>query len=226
MTTHAIDADAPIAAIDTNQILVAATVRLQEANALSITTAEDLDTASELFNQTKNARDSHERARVLEKEPHLEAGRQVDARWKPILTTLDSAAAAITSKINTFKREAQRRAEEEQRRLREQQERERQRLAKQAEKAEAKGLTQTADALIREAETIQPAIVAPAVPRHIPGIQTVEKWEFVIEDAAQLPRQYLIPDQTAIRRTVQALKGRTEIPGVRVYRDDQIRRGR
>lgn len=212
--------------IDTNELLVEATMRLQRATALTVSTAEDLDAASELFNELKSTRDSHERARVLEKEPHLEAGRQVDARWKPILTTLDSAAATITAKINTFKREAQRRADEEQRRLREQQERERQRLAKQAEKAEAKGLTHTADALMREAETIQPAIVAPAVPRHIPGIQQVEKWDFVIEDPGQLPRQYLIPDQTAIRRTVQALKGRTEIPGVRVYRDDQIRRGR
>lgn len=212
--------------IDTNEILMAATVRLQQANSLTIATTEDLEAASELFNETRNTRDSSERARVAEKEPHLEAGRAVDARWKPILTTLDSAAAAITSKINAFKREAQKRAEEEQRRLREQQERERQRLARQAEKAEAKGLTQTADALIREAETIQPAIVAPAVPRHIPGLQTVEKWDFVIEDLSLLPRQYLVPDQTAIRRTVQALKGRTEIPGVRVFREDSIRRGR
>lgn len=212
--------------IDTNELLTEATVRLQQANALTLTTAEDLDAASELFNQTRNARDQHERARVAEKEPHLEAGRQVDARWKPILTTLDSAAAAITGKINAFKREAQRRAEEEQRRLRAEQEKERARLLKQAERAETRGLPQTADALVREAETIQPAIVAPAVPRHVPGIQAVEKWDFVIEDPSQLPRNYMTPDMTAIRRTVQALKGKTEIPGVRVYREDSIRRGR
>lgn len=212
--------------IDTNELLTEATVRLQQANALTVTTAEDLDAASELFNQTRNARDQHERARVAEKEPHLEAGRQVDARWKPILSTLDSAATAITGKINAFKREAQRRAEEEQRRLRAEQEKERARLLKQAERAETRGLPQTADALVREAETIQPAIVTPAVPRHVPGLQTVEKWDFVIEDASQLPRNYTTPDLTAIRRTVQALKGKTEIPGVRVFREDSIRRGR
>jgi hypothetical protein len=212
--------------VDTNELLADATVRFQQANALTITSVEDLDAASELFNQTRSARDSHERSRVAEKEPHLEAGRQVDARWKPILTTLDSAATAITAKINAFKREAQRRAEEEQRRLRAEQEKERARLLRQAERAETKGLPQTADALVREAETIQPAIVAPAVPRHVPGIQTVEKWDFVIEDPAQLPRNYTTPDMTAIRRTVQALKGKTEIPGVRVFREDSIRRGR
>lgn len=211
---------------DTNELLMLATRRLQEANALTIQSVEDMEAASELFNLAKAERDEYERSRAAEKAPHLDAGRAVDARWKPILTTLDSATAAISAKIAAYRREAQRRAEEEQRRLREQQERERQRLAKQAERAEARGLTDTADALIREAETMQPAIVQPSVPKHVPGIQTVERWDFVIEDEDQLPRSYLIPDTQAIRRTVQAMKGRTAIPGVRVFRDDQIRRGR
>jgi len=211
---------------DTNELLALATTRLKEATSLTIETAEDLDIASELFNATKNARDAHERARVAEKEPHLQAGREVDARWKPILTTFDSAADAIANKIRTFKRAAEQRAQEEQRRLREQQEKERQRLARAAEKAEAKGLPETADALIREAETMQPAIVQSAMPSRVAGIQTVEQWGFEVEDAAKLPRNYLLPDQQAIRRTVQALKGRTEIPGVRVFRTDQIKRSR
>lgn len=213
-------------ALDTNELLMAATASLQEARALAIQTAEDLEDASELFNLTKSTRDAYERERVAEKEPHLAAGRAVDARWKPVLTTLDDASNEIASKIRAFRREMERRAAEEQRRLREQQETERQRLERLAEKAEAKGLTETADALIREAETMQPAIVQPAVPRHVPGLQTAERWTFVIEDESKLPREYLIPDQQAIRRTVQAMKGRTAIPGVRVYREDQIKRGR
>lgn len=213
-------------AVDTNEALLGATVRLREATELLITTAEDLDTASSLFNDTKRERDAHERARVAEKEPHLQAGRDVDARWKPVLTTLDSAADAIVGKIRRFRDEANRRAAEEQRRLREQQEKERLRLARQAEKAEARGLPETADALIREAETMQPAIVPSAAPARVAGIQTVEQWDFEIEDAAKLPRNYLVPDQQAIRRTVQAMKGRAEIPGVRVFRNDQIKRGR
>lgn len=212
--------------IDTNELLVTASERLREATELTIGSAEDLDAASELFNVTKRARDEYERERVAEKAPHLEAARAVDARWKPVLTTLDTAAESIANKIRAFRREMERRAAEEQARLRAEQEKERLRLARQAEKAEARGLTDTADALIREAETMQPAIVQPAVPRHVPGLQTAERWTFVIEDESKLPREYLIPDQQAIRRTVQAMKGRTAIPGVRVYREDQIKRGR
>jgi hypothetical protein len=211
---------------DINELLVLSTLRLQESEALTIESAEDMEAASEMFNAARADRDAYERARAAEKAPYIEAGRQVDAKWKPILATLDSAAATITAKIQAFRREAQRRAEEEQRRLREQQEKERLRLARLAERAESRGLTATADALIREAETMQPAIVQPALPKHVPGIQTVERWGFAIEDESKLPRNYLIPDTQAIRRTVQAMKGRTDIPGVRVFREDQIRRGR
>ena len=105
--------------LDSNEILMAATMRLQEANALTIQTAEDLAAASELFNEIKRERDEHERSRVAEKEPYLQAGRDVDAKWKPILTTADSAASVITNKIRNFRDEANRRAQEEQRRLRE-----------------------------------------------------------------------------------------------------------
>lgn len=212
--------------LDTNEILMTASNQLREANALRIDTPEDLDAASELFGELKNERDSHERSRVAEKEPHLEAGRQVDAKWKPILTTLDSATLAIANKIRAFKAEMDRRAQEEQRRLREQQERERARLAKQAEKAEAKGLPETADALIREAETMQPAIVTSAMPVRPAGLQLADNWTFVIEDESKLPREYLVPDLVAIRKTVKALKGRTAIPGVRAYNESTVKRGR
>lgn len=212
--------------IVTSDLLISTLARLQEANALRISTTEDLEAAAELFSDLKRERDDHERARVAEKEPHLEAGRAVDARWKPVLTTLDSAAAAIASKIKAFKAEMDRKAEEEQRRLRAQQERERARLAKQAEKAEARGLTETADALIREAETMQPAIVTSAMPPRTAGLQLADNWTFVVEDEGLLPREYLVPDLVAIRRTVKALKGRTAIPGVRVFNEATVKRGR
>lgn len=209
---------------DTNHLQMAANARLKEAEALSILSAEDLDAASGMFNATKGDRDGYERERVAEKEPHLEAGRQVDAKWKPILTTLDSAASIVASKIRTFRAEAQLRAEEEQRRLRAEQEKERLRLAKQAEKAEARGLPETADALIREAETMQPAIVQSAMPKRVEGLGFAENWTFEIEDESKLPREYLVPDRVAIGKTVKALKGRTAIAGVRAFNQDSIRR--
>ena len=43
---------------------------------------------------------------------------------------------------------------------------------------------------------------------------------------AALPREYLIPDRSAIGAAVRQLKGATQIPGVRVWQDERvIRRG-
>jgi hypothetical protein len=213
-------------ATDTNEVLILAGRRLKEATELDIQTAEDLPTASQLFNEIRNERDRYERTRKDEKEPHLAAGRAVDERWKPILDTHDTASSIVNSKISIFRRHAEQRAAEEQRRLREQQERERQRLAKAAAKAEEKGLVETADRLIHEAETMQPAIVAPAIPARIPGLVEQDNWTFKVEDAGKLPREYLTPDMGAIRQTVKALKDRTNIPGVRVWNEPINKRGR
>jgi hypothetical protein len=213
-------------ATDTNEVLILAGRRLKEATELDIQTAEDLPTASQLFNEIRNERDRYERTRKDEKEPHLAAGRAVDERWKPILDTHDTASSIVNSKISIFRRQAEKRAAEEQARLRAQQEKERQRLAKQAERAEARGLPDTADALIREAETMQPAIVAPAIPARIPGLQEADNWQFEVESPAALPREYLLPDLQAIRKVVKAMKDRTNIPGVRVWNEPINKRGR
>jgi hypothetical protein len=210
---------------DTNEVLMLAGRRLKEATELDIQTAEDLPTASQLFNEIRNERDRYERTRKDEKEPHLAAGRAVDERWKPILDTHDTASSIVNSKISIFRRHAEQRAAEEQRRLREQQERERQRLAKAAAKAEARGLPDTADALIREAETMQPAIVTPAVPRRIPGLVQADNWQFEV-DAAKLPLAFMKPDLVEIGKIVRAMKDRTNIPGVRVWNEPINKRGR
>ena len=66
------------------------------------------------------------------------------------------------------------------------------------------------------------AVVAPAVQREAPkvaGLKTREVWKFEIVDPSLLPREYLVPDEAAIRGVVNSLKDRTKIPGVRVFPD-------
>jgi len=45
-------------------------------------------------------------------------------------------------------------------------------------------------------------------------------WKFLIEDAAQVPREYLMVDERAIRDAVKA--GVREIPGVKIYEHKDI----
>lgn len=57
-----------------------------------------------------------EKARVAEKEPHLEAGRAVDAKWKPVVEGAKALSAKLKAHVTPFL-QAQKRAEEERARL-------------------------------------------------------------------------------------------------------------
>lgn len=52
---------------------------------------------------------------------------------------------------------------------------------------------------------------------NIEGVTFREEVRFQIEDPMLVPREYLIVDETAIRRVANALKAKTSIPGVRVW---------
>lgn len=71
------------------------------------------------------------------------------------------------------------------------------------------------EAAAKEAQIIPPPPV-PEKPK-TDGLTLRENWVFEIVDESLIPREYLVPDLTKIRKVVQTLKDRTDIPGVRAY---------
>lgn len=58
------------------------------------------------------------------------------------------------------------------------------------------------------------------------NVSVIASWDFEIVDVKLLPREYLIPDEKAIRGVVKSLGGEAAIPGVRVFtKDTVVRRG-
>lgn len=77
-------------------------------------------------------------------------------------------------------------------------------------------------------ETRASQVVAPVAQQAAPkvgGISVPKVWIFEITDAALVPREYLVVDEKKIRGVVQALKGATSIPGVRVFEQKRIAAG-
>jgi hypothetical protein len=56
-------------------------------------------------------------------------------------------------------------------------------------------------------------------PDALKGVAKV--WKFEVLNTALVPREFLIVDETAIRRAIAA--GTREIAGVRIYQEDQLR---
>jgi hypothetical protein len=110
---------------------------------------------------------------------------------------------------------------DQQRHLDEEARKQREKLAMQAAKAEAAGKTEKAEDLqLRAATTVAP--VVPREPPKVAGVSMRAVWKYEITNPAIVPREMCSPDPKKIAAIVAALKSETNIPGVRVYEDQQV----
>ncbi len=64
---------------------------------------------------------------------------------------------------------------------------------------------------------LAPPPLVSSAPPPVAGLRVDEGWDFEIVDEQKLPRQYLKPDEKAIKGVVDSLGDKTNIPGVRVF---------
>lgn len=174
------------------------------------------------------------------------AWKAVVAQEKGHLETLEEPDRIVRAKLSAWETEKRRRQAEAERKAREDAERAtaelrrqaRERAQKEAEDrrlreavvAEDAGDTAKAEELLEapvEAEPIVEATASVPVMRaeKVAGAGAmVEVWHFEIVDAEAIPREYLTVNESRIGKVVQALKGGTEIAGVRVYKTLEARR--
>lgn len=58
--------------------------------------------------------------------------------------------------------------------------------------------------------------------RDIQGLSFRSTWDFEIVDIAQVPPQYLMVNESAVKAALRAAKGKIEIPGLRVVEKTQV----
>lgn len=54
-------------------------------------------------------------------------------------------------------------------------------------------------------------------------ISVIDNWKAKIDDASEIPREYMVPDTKKINKVVSAMKEETDIPGVRPINYPYIR---
>lgn len=130
--------------------LLAGAARMEQA----IKVCEDQETAEKLGGfkrQLQAALNESEKARKDEKDPHLRAGQEVDAKWGSVKRKLDAALASVLDKLTIWGNLQEKRRNEELARIQaEADAKERERLAAEAELAKAQAQTIVDDPAIRE----------------------------------------------------------------------------
>jgi hypothetical protein len=98
------------------------------------------------------------------------------------------------------------------------------RAAAEAAALEKAGQPELAAAVLEEAIAAPaPVIVLPPATPKVAGVSTVESYSFEIVAEGLVPRDLCSPDPKKIRARVESLKLAAKIPGVRVFRADQVR---
>jgi hypothetical protein len=187
-------------------------VRMQrEAGELIVRDDQTLTTAGEMASQAKKLNKAIEDVRKVLVDAPNNYVKAINNLAKGLQTPLTDAETGLKRKIGTYqaqvelaRREAELKAQEAARKL-------------QAEidaEAKAKGV---------EAPKVELPVIptAPSVIRTAEGSASIRKvWKFQVEDAAQVPREYLIVNESAIRRAVA--NGVRQIPGVNIFEESTV----
>ena len=154
-------------------------------------------------------------------DPIDESRRAAMALFAPQVADLETAERDVKRAIGVYL-DVQ---EQERRRLQADAEakarKERERLQAQAQAAEKAGKVERSEVLAERAAQVVAPVVVTAPPR-VAGQSVRKAWKFEIVDAQAIPREYLVPDESKIRKVVAALGADAVIAGVRVYAETVI----
>jgi hypothetical protein len=136
-----------------------------------------------------------------------------------VLSPFGQAESMIKRKLGTYQEEVERRRREEDERNR----REAQAKAEAERMAKAEKEMDRGD--LKAAEKTLAAPLAPVVtrvetpePPKMAGLSFRDEWKFEITDPDLIPREYLMVDESKLRKVVKALgKTAANIPGIRVF---------
>lgn len=217
--------------------------RLDAVAAVTIQSAEQETAAVDALAIAQRIKRHLESARKELVGPLNAKVKEINDGFKGLAAPVEAAESRIKSLILDWRRREDARIRAEQARIaRENAERERlareeqERLAREAAertRAEADAAGFTADeaqelAQLEAAEVpenrplleVAPPPVATTTRATLGSVTARMVWKFEVISASDVPRAYLVVDETAIRRAVGA--GVREIPGVRIYQEEQL----
>lgn len=182
---------------------------IKKMQQLEVTNDEQFTIAGQWLKKSKETQKIVEEKFGPELEAAKEKKKQAEAERKAAVKKIEQftnplkkADDAVRRMISTYQTEQEKKRREEERKRREAEEKKRQEAAESGVMAE---------------EPIQEPVPEKKEEPKVEGVSFYEHWDFEIEDETAIPRRFLSIDEKKIRKYVQAMKGDSDIPGVRVY---------
>jgi hypothetical protein len=187
---------------------------LDKARTVIIKTPEQANQAGDWRNKIKAKLKELDMERKEMTKPLDTVKAMIMDKYRPAVEKLEEAYKLFDRGLVAYLDEQERIRQEQQRKLDEEAEKKRKAAeVKSAEWAD-KGNDKKAEEWAEKAETVVAPVVA-AAPK-VTGMMFRDDWDFEIVNSAIIPRQFMIPDEKAIRAYVKATKGKSPIEGVRI----------
>lgn len=170
---------------------------IKAVEALEIT-AETMPEATRLLSVLNQAHDALTESKELLTKPLNKALKEVRSRYKPVETELEAAISLLRRNMTTYQTQAKLKADAEAAKIA-------------ARVAPGRGNLSPETATQKIAEIAKPDA---EIQTNAGSVEFVSTKKFEIVDANLLPREYCIPNETAIR---SAMREGIEVPGVRYY---------
>lgn len=188
---------------------------------LTISNQADFDKATDVLKEVKSRYKELDTQRKAITKPLDEAKKAVMELFKQPLELLERAENKLKGLMLGYTNEVERKAKEEQDRLQkladQEAEKEKKKLDARIERAKANGNEEKVAELEAQKDAVVPIdvpVIAPQV--DIPtGVSYREVWSAEIVNEKEIPREYLIPNMTALNKIASATKGTIPIPGVK-----------
>jgi hypothetical protein len=219
-------------------LIVRATEGLAElkqkvAQFFRITGDDSLAVAAESISIAHKLQRELEIARKAEVEPFNSQVSAINAKYKAVMVPLGNIESDLKTKVDIYKAEllkaaelANRKAEEEKRKA-EQEGRERERKRAKAEakrKEDLEALPELPADMFKAPVVDIPKEAPKSIQTNFGGITSVEQWDFRVVDKSIVPLEFLVVDESAIRRKIK--DGVRSIPGVEIFSEMRTRNTR
>ncbi len=200
------------------------------AEALTITTAEELAASSALLTNIKGRQKSLTELRLSITKPMDAAKKRVMEVFQPAVDRLANAERTLKGAVLSYTQEQERQRREAQAKLDEDARRERERLQKQAEEQRDEGHHDLAADSEQRADVVQAPTVAPP-PLSSGPVHVRTTWHAEVVDLAALakacaegqqPIELIQPDMTKLNTMARMLKEGLAIPGIKAIAEQGI----
>jgi len=221
MNNHIIDPQ-----VQLQEISVQVQELQDQAQHISIQSDYDVAMATELLTQVKGRSKAIENLRVLIVQPLNDQVKKINNMFKSQIEPLDRIEADVKRAIVVYRSMQEAILKNEQDRLEKERRDEMERLERERiAAAEANAPLEEIQAIEAKQEDValKPVTIEPmhTSVRSTSGSMSAKKiWKFELTDGEQVPREYMMVNETAIRRAI--LDGVREIPGVRIYQEESI----